>query len=254
MIKTSKEKISKILKDLDINKESYIIIHCSSFMFGKIEGGIKTLYNSLKANLSQNNTLIFPSFTYSYRKNQIFDIVKTPCDNQIGILSEIARKDKTSYRNDDPLFSFVAIGNDKEIINRTNKTCFGENSIYKKIFDKNLHILSLGVEFTHGISEFLHIEKLANVAYRYNRIFKGISVSKKRHKYNDYANHFVKCDKFFKYYKYDRQILGEELIKKKICKKINYGYGNILLFDGSDFLDYALKRLKRNNYIMVKKK
>lgn len=127
-------------------------------------------------------------------------------------------------------------------------------SNYQKIFDKNLYILSLGVEFTHGITEFLHLEKLVKVSYRYSRIFKGYSISKKRYRYNDYANHFVKYDKFFKNYKYDRQDLGEELIKKKICRKINYGYGNILLFDGSDFLDYSYKRLKRNNYLMVKKK
>ena len=87
-------------------------------MFGKIEGGIKTLYNSLKSVIGRNNTLIYPSFTYSYRRKQVFDVLKTPCANQIGLLSEFARKDALSYRNDDPLFSLVANGFDKHIIER----------------------------------------------------------------------------------------------------------------------------------------
>ena len=161
MIKTSKEKISNILYDLNIKEGSYIIIHSRSFMFGKLEGGIGTLYNSLKENLGQNNTLIFPSFTYSYRRNQIFDILKSPCASQIGMLSEIARRDTSSYRNNDPLFSLVARGYDKHIIERKSKSCFGLNSIYDKLFKKNFFILSLGVELTNGISEFMHLEKLA---------------------------------------------------------------------------------------------
>ena len=253
MIKTSKEKISNILYDLNIKEGSYIIIHSRSFMFGKLEGGIGTLYNSLKENLGQNNTLIFPSFTYSYRRNQIFDILKSPCASQIGMLSEIARRDTSSYRNNDPLFSLVARGYDKHIIERKSKSCFGLNSIYDKLFKKNFFILSLGVELTNGISEFMHLEKLAKVPYRYNRIFKGLSISDKNLIYKDSATHFVKNATFFKSFKQNRENFGDELIKKKIIKKIAYGYGKILLINGSSFVDYTLSKLQKNKYIMTEK-
>ena len=137
MIRTSKKKILSIVNELDIKNGSYIIIHSSSFMFGKIEGGVQSLYNALKTNLGKNNTLIFPSFTYSFRRKEIFNILKTPCDNQIGMLSEIARKDKLSFRNSDPLFSLVATGQDKHIVERESKSCFGINSIYEKLFKKS---------------------------------------------------------------------------------------------------------------------
>ena len=253
MIKTSKKKISLILEDLKVKESSYIIVHSRSFMFGKIEGGIKTLYNSLKSVIGRNNTLIYPSFTYSYRRKQVFDVLKTPCANQIGLLSEFARKDALSYRNDDPLFSLVANGFDKHIIERKSKSCFGVNSIYDKLFNKKFFILSLGVELTNGISEFLHIEKLAKVPYRYNRIFKGTSISEKNLIYKDYAGHFVRNESFFKKYKSNREKFTNELIKKKIIKKISYGYGKILLINGENFLDYTVNKLQKNKYFMIEK-
>ena len=253
MIRTSKKKILSIVNELDIKNGSYIIIHSSSFMFGKIEGGVQSLYNALKTNLGKNNTLIFPSFTYSFRRKEIFNILKTPCDNQIGMLSEIARKDKLSFRNSDPLFSLVATGQDKHIVERESKSCFGINSIYEKLFKKDFFILSLGVEFTNGISEFMHLEKLAKVPYRYDRIFKGISISKKNTIFKDYANHFVRNENFFKKFKQNRERFGHVLIKKKIIKKTVYGYGKILLINGRNFLDHTLNRLKKNKYLMLDK-
>jgi aminoglycoside 3-N-acetyltransferase len=253
LIRTSSKKLLSIINQLDIKEGSYIMIHCSSFIFGKIEGGIDNLYNILKKNLGEQNTLIYPSFTYSFRRKEIFNISNTPCDNQIGILSEIARKDKISYRNNDPLFSLVATGKDKYIIERKKKSCFGFNSIYEKLFKKNFFILSLGVEFTNGISEFMHIEKLAKVPYRYDKIFKGISVSKENIFYNDYANHFVRNESFFKKFKQNRENFGNKLIKKKIIKKFIYGYGQILLIDGRNFLDYTFNELQKNKLLMVDK-
>jgi len=229
------------------------MVHCSSFMFGKIEGGIQNLHNLLKTNLGKNNTLIYPSFTYSFRRNEIFNISKTPCDNNIGMLSEIARNDSKSFRNNDPLFSLVAIGEDKYIIERDKKSCFGVNSIYEKLFKKNFFILSLGVELTNGISEFMHIEKLAKVPYRYDRIFKGISVSKENIIFKDYANHFTRNENFFKKFKQNREKFGNELIKKKVMKKMLYGYGKILLINGKNFLDLTLNKLQNNKYFMLDK-
>lgn len=253
MIHTNKNKITSLLKYLKIKKGSYVIIHCSSFMFGKIDGGIKTLYGTIRNNLGVENTLIYPSFTYSYRRNKVFDILKTPSDSEIGLLSEEARKDPMSYRNNDPLFSLVSSGFDKKIIIRTKKECFGSNSIYKKLFNKNLYILSLGVQLTHGISEFMHIEKMANVPYRKDKVFRGISISENNHSYKDYAIHFARNEKFFKNFKINREDLENELIKKKIIKKVKYGYGKILLLNGNDFFDYTLNRLNKNVLFMLKK-
>ncbi len=89
--------------------------------------------------------------------------------------------------------------------------------------------MSLGVELINGISEFMHIEKLAKVPYKYNRIFKGISISKEDIIFKDYANHFLKNENFFKKFKQNREKFGNELIKK------NYEKNNIWVW--SNFID-----------------
>ncbi len=254
MITTNIKKINEIFGFFDIPKNSYVIIHSSTFIFGKIENGIQTLLNFIVNNFSRNRTVIFPSFTYSFRRKQIFDINKSPADKQIGILAELIRKSNYSLRNDDPLFSLVSIGQDKNIIERVSKKCFGKKSVFDKLFNKNFFILSLGVEFTHGITEFMHVEKLAGVPYRYEKLFSGYVINRKNIKIYDKAYHFIKNEKFFKNYYQSRESFGQILVLKKICKSIKYGYGNIFLLNGNDFLDFTFKSLRKNPLIMIKKK
>ena len=99
----------------------------------------------------------------------------------------------------------------------------------------------------------MHIEKLAKVPYRYNRIFKGLSISDKNLIYKDSANHFVRNETVFKNFRRNRENFANELIKKKIIKSIAYGYGKILLINGKNFLDYTLSKLEKNKYIMLEK-
>ena len=167
MIKTSKEKIANILNHFEIKQDSYLILHTSLFILGQIEGGIKTFYDLIIKKYGTQGTVIVPTFTYSFRRKQIFNVNHSVSAPEVGIFPEFLRKQKKSYRNLDPLFSFSSIGKDKNIILRSRKNCFGKNSIFENLFNKNAKILSIGVEFTHGITEFMHIERLANVFYRY---------------------------------------------------------------------------------------
>ena len=49
-----------------------------------------------------------PTFTYSYRRNEVFDVSRSVSIN--GVFSEYIRKLDGVYRNDDPLVSFAGIG------------------------------------------------------------------------------------------------------------------------------------------------
>lgn len=252
MIKTSKKKFLEILDCFKFKAQDYIIIHSSLFIFGKVEGGIEFIFKTLKERFGQNHTIVIPTYTYSYRRNETFDPKKSPSDNLIGALSEKFRKSKNSYRNNDPLFSHCADGIDKKIIKRTSKKCFGNKSVFCSLFNKNATILSLGVEFTHGITEFLHIERMFGVPYRYERLFRGKSIINNKVE-EDYCYHFVKKENFFKKYKSNRELIGKKLVSKKICKKVNYGYGSIFTINCQNMLDFTFKELKKNPLLMVEK-
>ncbi len=221
-------------------------------MLGKVEGGADFVFKTIKKKFGKNNTIILPTYTYSYRRNETYNLKNSPSDKLIGLLPEKFRKLKNCYRNTDPLFSHCAYGIDKKIIQRSSKNCFGYKSVFENLFNKNATILSIGVEFTHGITEFLHIEKLFGVPYRYNKLFKGKSIINNKYQ-KDYCYHYVKKENFFKKYKSNRETLGRKLIEKKICKKIKYGYGHIYTIDCQNMLDFTTKELKKNPLIMVEK-
>ena len=253
MIKTSKEKIKDILNRFDIKQDSYLILHTSLFVLGQIEGGIKTIYDLIIKKYATEGTVIVPTFTYSFRRKQIFNVNNSVSDPEVGVFPEFLRNQKKSYRNLDPLFSFSSIGKDKDIILRQKKNCFSKNSIFEKLLSKNAKILSIGVEFTHGITEFMHIEKLANVFYRYERTFTGHIIDHNKKKFKDKAIHFVKNERIFKKYQSDRENFGQKLIKKGICKTLKYGYGNIFTIDTNNFLEFTYDALKKKPDVMLKK-
>lgn len=253
MIKTTKQQLNNLIDSLNIKKKSLIVLHSSLFIFGRIENGPETILELLINKFCKEGTLILPSFTYSFRRKLIFNVNKSKCHPEIGLLSEILRKKVNVYRGLDPLFSFIACGQDKEIVRRVSNNCFGQKSVFENLFKKKGTILSLGVEMTHGITEFLHIENIANVPFRFKKKFEGITIDHNNNRKKDYVYHFAKDEKFFKNYRSNREIFEKKLIKKKICNKKKFGYGNIFTLDMENFLDYSANELKKNPYIMIEK-
>lgn len=255
MIHTSKKELINLLKFLGLKKRSNVLFHTSLIPFGKIEGGVHSIYDCAKKIIGEEGNIIVPSFSYSYRRNEIFDVKKTPSYPLIGIFSEHVRKKVDSYRNLDPLFSFACIGPDKKkLINRENINCFGKNSVYEKLFRKNILVINLGISYTTGLTAFLHLEKEANVFYRRDKLFKGETIDHKGRKISDSAIHFIKREKIFKKFKSNREKVGEILERKKISKSIiknNHKHFSVNL---KNFQNEVLELLSKKQDIMLEKK
>lgn len=127
--------------------------------------------------IGMSGTLIVPTFTYSFCKNEIFDpdLSQSTC----GRWSEYVRTQPAARRSLDPLFSVAAIGKkSREITENIPNECFGEGSFWERFHLANGVICNLNV---WAISTFIHyIEKKINVPYRYDKLFQGkISVDGK---------------------------------------------------------------------------
>ena len=255
MIHTSKKELINLFKFLGLKKRSNVLFHTSLIPFGKIEGGVRSIYDCAKKIIGEEGNIIVPSFSYSYRRNKIFDVRKTPSYPLIGIFSEHVRKKAGSYRNLDPLFSFTCVGPDKKkLINRGSINCFGEKSVYEKLFEKNILVINLGISYTTGLTAFLHLEKKANVFYRHDKLFKGKTIDYKGQKILDSAIHFIKREKIFKKFRSNREKVGEILERKKISKfviKNNHKHFSINL---KDFQNEVLTLLSKKKDIMLEKK
>src|SRR3990167_4449912 len=130
MLITSKEKIREIFRHLKVMPGDDIMLHSSLVPFGKIEGSLDGFYDAVRDHLGQESTIIAPTFTLSFQRNQPFDIQETPSAKSIGCFSEFLRKRPNAVRSACPLFSMVAEGPKASyLMRRDSINCFGVGSI-----------------------------------------------------------------------------------------------------------------------------
>jgi len=251
MIKTSQKDIKLLLNDLGVKSDDVVMIHSALYTMGHIENGANGFYQALRNQVGENGTIIVPTFTYSYRRNQIYDIRKTKAPNEIGVFSEFVRNRGHAVRSADPLFSMAAEGPKAEnLMKRDSLYCFGANSIYEKIFQENAVILGFGISYSTGLAAFMHLEKLAKVDYRYDLEFKGVSIDHDGNKYNDKAIHYARNEELYPYGKTDRERIGAAMERYGVATRIDYGSGKHIALRTREFKDFVLTQLNKEPHIM----
>ena len=93
------------------------------------------------------------------------------------------RNKNLEKRTTDPNFSYLLFGNSfsKDHFSIQDNSSFGSNSLIEEVFLNDGYIGSIGNVFEH-FTEIHYIEKLLKVDYRYDKIFKGESISKNKRK------------------------------------------------------------------------
>ena len=255
MLTTNKIELRDLFIKLGVRKGDTILIHTSLLTLGKLKGGLKTFHNVLLKLVSKKGNIIVPTFTYSFRRNKVFNVKKSKSCKSIGIYPEYVRNLKNSIRSEDPLFSMSCIGPDaKNLMKRETNSSFGRKSIFEKIIKRNSLIIGLGITYSTGFPIFMAIEKKAKVIYRKNTKFHGFSVKKNNQKFKDFVIHFSRNEKKFPNLIINREKVGKILEKKKICKNIKFKYGRAISFRTIPFEKENLKLLKKNPNIFVEKK
>ncbi|MDB9765929.1 AAC(3) family N-acetyltransferase, partial [Planktomarina temperata] len=172
MQRTSKLDLVDAIKNLGIKPYDTVLLHSALYRFGIVDFSAKDLILELSKYLYKGD-LILPTFTYSFRRNEVYDVRKSLPDKRLGVLSkEIFLHDH--YRNECPQFSFCSLTKtSKNLLDLESPNCFGPYSVFDKMCDANVKILSLGVDFSSGLTMFLNFEKLSKVPYRCNLELSG---------------------------------------------------------------------------------
>lgn len=249
--KTSVLELQAILAELGVNPGDVVMIHSAVFTLGIVEDGLAGLYRAFRSELGPDGTLIVPTFTYSFRRSEIFDVRNTPSPKVLGAFSEFVRREEGAVRSPDPLFSMAAVGPEAEdLMRRPSNRCFGEGSIYERLFARNMLILALGITYDTGISAFMHLERLANVEYRRDLLLQGTTVGVDRVAYADSAVHFERNVERFPDGRRNRIPFGLEMERKGISSAIEYGSGRHVAIRSKPFEAYTLEQLNRDPWAM----
>lgn len=240
-----KKPLATLWSQLDIPHDGTLVCHSFLPSLGKIQP--EAVIDTLIDQLGPGGTLVFPTFTYSYFKEEVYDVEETP--STVGALGNLLRRREYSIRSLDPNFSFVASGaGARELMQRDVRNSFGTGSTYDKLLSAQASVLLLGVDFS-ALAMFMHLEKIHQVAYRYDKRFDGVTRSEGR-EFPDYAVHFVRDERLnpISY----RQRIGEILDHEKSCRKAEFGYGLHRLIPANTVADVVARELEKNPYVLIK--
>lgn len=119
------------------------------------------------------NTLIFPTFTFSFPNGETFDVQnsKTP----MGVLNEYFRKQEGVIRSVDPLMSVALLGDHNEFATTISKNSCGEGSTFDMLHKTDLRVkfLFFGTRIGDCFTFMHYIEDALKAPYRYPRPFTG---------------------------------------------------------------------------------
>lgn len=188
------------------------------------------------------NSVVFPTFTFSYGNQEDFDVRTTP--TKMGMLNEYVRKLPDAVRTVDPMMSVVVFGNNKELLNITGEKSLGEGSIFDNLHHTaGVKFLFLGTRLGLCGTHMHYVEEQLRVPYRYDMDFYG--------KITDYDGNTIEDHRIL-YVKY-RDILPavpvsfeEKLIaeKKMLCCPL--GASQVFSITEKDMFEEISSALKEN--------
>lgn len=255
MLTTSKAELRAILQHVGLSEGQTVMIHAAVLSLGLMEGGINGFLQTVRDVIGPAGNMLFPTFTYSFRKNEVFDVRAPNIPVEIGALPRHVHRHSLGQRSLDPMFSMIALGPEQELLTRRpSKRCFGEGSPYGDLFERNIMFLCLGIDYTTGLTAFMHIENEAQVPYRYEQVFAGTTIDQQGKAFDDSAVHFVKDVEFFQAHRSNRNKVGLVLEEKGISRLLQRHGHNFFALPARPFYDCVRDELHKNPYCMVEKR
>ena len=219
--------ISQIISPKNINKNEFFINEIIKFFY-------------------PSGTIVMPTFTYSFTKNENYDLKKTP--SLTGLIPELFRNNKEVSRSSHPIFSVAINGKKtKNFLNCTNSDCFGENTTFDLMKKLNAKIVCLGC-FLDRVAFAHYKEQQFNVKYRFFKNFSGHIVDKK--KYHCDTSYFVRNTDIDSILSLD--YLEQVAEQKGILKKKIYGRFYIRSISSNDLFNLGMQMLSKDENSLIK--
>lgn len=238
--------ITEGLKSIEADKCDILFVH-TDVTFGMPNVDLKrkqyldSLYNSLL--VLNVETLIFPSFTYSFCNNENYDVRNSK--TSMGALIEHIRKKEGVKRSLDPLLSMIAFGKNENIVEGdVGNHSLGKNSVFNRLHNcDNVKFLFFGADFAEYFTYVHYVEKMLEVPYRFDKAFSGKIIDYDGNEYEDIHYIHTQCGgvKLKNY-----QQMKEELIDDNKLKTAKMGNSEIAAISEADAYNAIYNRISKN--------
>lgn len=244
--------LKKVLTNLGISTNDVIMVHGDAGVAAQLRNiaineRINYLLNELINFIGSEGTLVVPTFSYTFTKNENFDPINTPSD--VGVFSEAFRVHPGTLRSKNPNFSVSSIGKYAEKFSESRiDDCFGPKTAFDILYNHNAKLLCLGCNFSR-ITFVHYVEQKLGVSYRYLKSFSGHII--------DGNNSY---DLVNTYYVRDLSIdsQGELTAVKELAEKKGllgterFGRFPVISICSKDFYDISKELITRDPYALTK--
>jgi aminoglycoside N3'-acetyltransferase len=238
-------------KILNSNLLEFDIIYIYSdfrFFFSQNNNQVAFLNDILNIFLKNKKTIIIPTFSYT-KTNYHVDKTKS----SVGFLSNFLLNSKNSIRSHHPLFSYLANGPKKKIVNNIGKSAFGNNCLHSKLLFNNCAFFHIGRSLDQGNTLVHHVEQNLNAEYRFDKIFKS-----KVYKNNEFIGTNFKAFVRRKFNK-STEFTFKKILKNNKLKKLIVNLNkekdlkSIFYYPYDEFYFLLHEQYIKNNNIFIKK-
>ena len=234
---------------LGLTNGDVLLVHSSYKSFGGVEGGPQTVIDALRSILTEEGTLIVPTFNYDFCNGKPFDVKKTP--SKMGIISELVRTNSNSKRTLDPVFSFAILGKHRDYLaDLKSEHSFGPDSIFAKLRELDAKIMIIGLTYNESMTFFHHIEEIQGCDYRYFKEFKGTITNYDDVKQDGKIVLFVRDIERGVQNAVDK--MGSIMEQEGIVKNTIIGESEIKIMNVNEVYKRTTEEMKKNPYILIK--
>jgi len=234
---------------LGVKKGDTVFVHSDISVWGKLctfnrNFLFQALIDAIKEAAGNEGTIIMPTFTYSFSKNEPYDIDNTK--STVGILTEFFRKQKDVGRTPHPNHSVAVWGKHKNDILEIGKDTFDKESVFGKLDKLDGKIIFFGAPFQS--CTFIHyIEQMHKVPYRRMSEFRGKIIINEKEQ-DEKITFYNKYNVFFSSF----SRLEKHLLKEGLMKEVKVGNSRILMIKCSDLFREGYELLDKDIYFFLK--
>lgn len=242
--------IGAALLAVGVSPDDWILMHGDAGVAAQLRHieptkRLPSLFEQL-CNFVDGGTLLVPAFSYSFTKDEDFDVNLTPSD--VGQFSEAFRHLSGVARTNHPIFSFSVIGPGSDaVLGARLDDCFGEGTVFDLVYKNNAKIVFLGSEFSRAT--FVHyVDQYHRVNYRYLKTFYG-------HVIENGSKMFLETKYLVRDLSIasstDLRLMKQVAIDSGLLSSACIGRFPIMSIAASDFFDLASGLLRKNEYSLI---
>lgn len=131
---------------------------------------IDMIIDSLQHCISEEGTILFPTYNWDFCTGKPFDYKKTK--SETGVLSQIALEREDFIRTQHPIYSFAVWGRDQDFLYKMeDKNSFLGNTPFNYLFEKNAKMIIIDELLNNSFTYVHYVEERCKVQYRFKKKF-----------------------------------------------------------------------------------